>query len=138
MKALKPEDQLSADLKTALDRLHSRGILRAVYFHVPNEFYAFKNRMAAWAIKKTIGCVAGAPDWVIIWRGGVLLVELKAKKTIKAALGALNDDQRNFAMTCEKYGIVYEVHISVEGVLRSLQRLSAFGESLADNLPEFS
>lgn len=126
MKELKPEDQLSADLKTALDRLRSSGILQAVYFHVPNEFYAFKNRMAAWAIKKAIGCVAGAPDWVIIWNGGTLLVELKAKKTIKAALGALNDGQRDFAIACEKYGIAYEVHISVEGVIDSLRQRGAF------------
>lgn len=126
MKVLKPEDQLSADLKTALDRLHSSGILQAVYFHVPNEFYAFKNRMAAWAIKEAIGCVAGAPDWIIIWHGGVLLVELKAKKTIKAALGALNDGQRDFAMTCDKYGIAYEVHISVQGVIDSLRQRGAF------------
>jgi hypothetical protein len=130
VKPLTPENQLSADLCTALNRLRDADMFDAMFFHVPNEFHAFKNRMAAWAIKKAIGCVLGAPDWVIVWRGGVLLVELKAAKTQKAALNAMRDGQRDFAMLCDKYGIPYEVHISVEGVLRSLQGRGAFSEKL--------
>lgn len=126
MKPLTPESQLSADLCAALNRLRDRGFFPAMFFHVPNEFKPTKNFFAAWAIKKAIGCVSGAPDWVILWRGGVLLVELKAQKTLPSALNALRDDQRDFAMLCDKYGIPYEVHITVDGVLRSLQRHGAF------------
>lgn len=125
-KNMSPENQLSADLNIALTRLRDNGIFPAVFFHVPNEFKATKNFFAAWAIKKLIGCVAGAPDWVILWRGGVLLVELKAKKTIPAALKALRPDQSDFAITCDKYGIPYEVHISVQSVIDSLKRRGAF------------
>lgn len=126
MKTLKPEDQLSADLNTALNRLRDNGVFDAIFFHVPNEFYAFKNRMAAWAIKEAIGCVSGAPDWVIAWQNGMLFVELKAEKTMPAALNAMRDGQRDFAMICDKYGIPYEVHISVEGVINSLKKHGAF------------
>lgn len=133
MKTMKPENQLSADLCTALTRIRDAGIFPAVFFHVPNEFKPTKNFMAAWAIKKAIGCVAGAPDWVILWKGGFLLVELKAEKTIPAALNAMRDDQRKFAMMCDKYGIPYEVHIEVKTVIQSLRRKGAFA---ADWLPE--
>lgn len=121
-----PENQLSADLNTALNRLRDAGVFHGVFFHVPNEFKPTKNFFAAWAIKKLIGCVSGAPDWVILWRGGFLLVELKAKKTIPAALKAMREDQSAFGLLCEKYGIPYEVHISVRGVIDSLNRLKAF------------
>ena len=126
MKPLKQENQLSADLCTALNRLRDNGVFPAVFFHVPNEFKPTKNFFAAWAIKKAIGCVSGAPDWVIIWSGGALLVELKAKKTIKAALNAMSDDQCAFARLCERYGIAYETHITVKEVLDSLHRRGAF------------
>ncbi len=137
---LTPEDALSADLKIALDRLKQRNIFNGVYFHVPNEFKAIKNGFAAWAKKEAIGCVSGAPDWVITWQGGTLLVELKAKKNMKAALGAMRDGQRDFAIACNKSGVQYEVCISIEQVIRHLQRLGAFnsGKVLSDNLPEFA
>jgi len=126
MKPLAPENQLSADLCTALNRLRDSGIFPAMFFHVPNEFKPTKNFFAAWAIKESIGCVSGAPDWVITWQGGTLLVELKAAKTQKAALNAMRDGQRDFAMLCDKYGIAYEVHISVQGVIDSLRQRGAF------------
>ncbi len=129
-KNLKPENQLSADLCAALDRLRNAGVFPAVFFHVPNEFKPTKNFAAAWAIKKAIGCVSGAPDWVIVWRGGVLLVELKAAKTQKAALNAMRDGQREFAMLCDKYEIAYEVHISVKSVIDSLRHRGAFRQEL--------
>jgi hypothetical protein len=130
-KSLSPENQLSSDLKTALTRLKSNGVLDAVFFHVPNEFKPTKNFFAAWKIKEAIGCVSGAPDWVITWQGGTLLVELKAKKTLASALKAMRDGQRDFALDCEKSGVKYEVHISVSDVIRSLQRHGAFTKNLA-------
>ena len=126
MKPLTPENQLSADLFTALNRLRDSGIFPAMFFHVPNEFKPTKNFFAAWQIKKAIGCVSGAPDWVITWQGGTLLVELKAEKTMKAALNAMRDGQRDFAIACDKYGIPYEVHISVQSVIDSLHQRGAF------------
>lgn len=137
---LTPEDAISADLKTALDRLKSRNIFSGIYFHVPNEFKASKNFFAAWAKKEAIGCVSGAPDWVIAWQGGTLLVELKAKKTLASALKAMRDGQRDFAKQCNAAGVQYEVCISVEQVIRHLQRLRAFSISkvLPDNLPELT
>ncbi len=137
-KNMKPEDKLSADLKTALDRLKSRGIFSGVYFHVPNEFKPSKNFFAAWDKKEKIGCVSGAPDWVIAWRDGTLLVELKAKKTMPAALNAMRDGQRNFAKDCNESGVEYEVCISVDQVICHLKRLGAFGKSFTDNLPELA
>lgn len=131
MKPLTPENQLSAELCTALNRLRDSGVFPAMFFHVPNEFKATKNFFAAWAMKEKIGCVGGAPDWVISWPGGMLFVELKAEKTMKAALSAMRDNQRDFAIACDKYGIPYEVHISVEQVLRSLEKKGAFVNSLS-------
>lgn len=137
---MNPEDILSSDLKTALERLKLRGIFNGVFFHVPNEFKASKNFFAAWDKKEKIGCVAGAPDWVISWQGGNLFVELKAKKTMPAALKAMRDGQRDFAKNCNESGVQYEVCISVAQVIHHLYRLGAFsgGKSFADNLPEFS
>lgn len=140
---MKPEEQLSADLKTALTRLKNNGIFSGVFFHVPNEFKPTKNFFAAWDKKEKMGCVSGAPDWVITWQGGTLFVELKAKKTMPAALNAMRDGQRDFAKDCNESGVQYEVCISVDQVIRHLQRLGAFGniasgECLADNIPEFA
>jgi hypothetical protein len=128
---LKPEDKLSAELKIALERLRNSGVFFGVFFHVPNEFKPTKNFFAAWQKKEAIGCVSGAPDWVITWQGGTLLVELKAKNTIESALKAMRDGQRDFALDCEKSGVKYEVHISISDVIRSLQRHGAFTENLA-------
>jgi hypothetical protein len=128
---LKPEDKLSAELKIALERLRNSGVFCGVFFHVPNEFKPTKNFFAAWQKKEAIGCVSGAPDWVITWQGGTLLVELKAKNTIESALKAMRDGQRDFALDCEKSGVKYEVHISISDVIRSLQRHGAFTENLA-------
>ena len=124
---MKPEDVLSADLKIALDRLKSRGIFKGMYFHVPNEFEATKNFFAAWAKKEAIGCVSGAPDWVIVWPCGFLFVELKAAKTMKAALNSMREGQRDFAKECDALGVPYEVCISVEQVINSLKLRGAFG-----------
>jgi hypothetical protein len=123
---LKPEDKLSAELKIALERLRNSGVFFGVFFHVPNEFKPTKNFFAAWQKKEAIGCVSGAPDWVIIWQDGTLLVELKAKKTLALALKAMRNGQRDFALDCEKNSVKYEVHISVSDVIRSLQRHGAF------------
>lgn len=53
-------------------------------------------------------------------------MELKAEKTMKAALNAMRDGQRDFAIACDKYGIPYEVHISVQSVIDSLHQRGAF------------
>lgn len=123
---LTPEEQLSADLKQLLIKLKNSGKFKGMFFHVPNEFKPTKNFFAAWQKKEAIGCVSGAPDWVIAWQGGTLLVELKAKKTMKAALGAMRDGQRDFAKECDKFGVHYIVAISIEQVYLRLAELNAF------------
>lgn len=103
------EDELSQAVKQWLNRLNDIGIINTVHFHVPNEFKPYKSAQKAWAKKLSIGCVAGAPDWIIAWDGGTLLLELKLANSQKQAVTKMRDNQSKFALECEKANINYKL-----------------------------
>lgn len=114
-----PEDILSSRVNQALKWWKNQGRINALCFHVPNEFVAKKNGAAAWAKKKLLGCVAGAPDWVILWKGGCACIELKAKGN------KLSASQKAVQAICEQIGVPYAVCYSVEEVEEALQQAGA-------------
>lgn len=118
---LKPEEALSAAVKDMLTIRRNQGRLRAMFFHVPNEFQATKNGAAAWAKKLRIGCVAGAPDWVVMWSGGGCFIELKTPQNKRG----LSPEQLEFALECEVVGVHYHVCRSVEDVESCLKKHGA-------------
>lgn len=76
--------------------------------------------------------LAGAPDLLILWRGGSGGIELKrpAAQTLfgKQRQGVLSDDQRVFRSQCEQLGIPYAVCTSwpeVRDTLKTWGRLPA-------------
>jgi len=103
------EDSLSQDVKIWLNRLNEIGAIDTVHFHVPNEFVAKGNAFAAWNKKEAIGCLSGAPDWVIVASDVTLLIELKAAKTLKSAIGKMRKAQSDFAKECDKKQIYYKI-----------------------------
>jgi hypothetical protein len=124
--AFTSEDDLSEAVKKWLDRLNEIGAVNTVHFHVPNEFVALVNRIAAWAKKLRIGCLAGAPDWVIAWCGGVLFLELKHAKTMNQALNKMSDQQKDMAALCQRKNIPYAVVHDKESFMAALNQVGVF------------
>lgn len=118
------EDDLSRAVKIWLNKLNEIGSISTVHFHVPNEFKPHKSAMKAWAKKKSIGCVAGAPDWVVVWQGGCLMLELKNKSSLKTATTAMRDNQKDFARECEKRGLHYRLVWDKESFIDALKSAS--------------
>jgi len=117
------ENDLSAAVKHWLDKLNEIGVISTLHFHVPNEFKPHKNFQAAWAKKKKVGCLGGAPDWVIVWSGGTLLLELKHAKTMKAALKKMRDNQKEVARECDEKGINYFIVYDYETFKAALEKV---------------
>lgn len=107
---LKPEEALSAAVKDMVAIWQNQRRFNGVAFHVPNEFQAVKNGKAAWAKKRRIGCVAGAPDWVFLWEGSGAVVELKVPGN------GLSEPQRAMQALCDFYQIPYAVCRSIDEV----------------------
>lgn len=103
------EDDLSAAVKEWLNKLNEMSAIETIHFHIPNEFLPHKSAVKAWAKKKRIGCVAGAPDWVVIWQSGCLMLELKNKTSLQTATTAMRDNQKEFARECEKKNLHYRL-----------------------------
>lgn len=118
------EDDLSAAVKDWLNKLNEIGAISTVHFHVPNEFKPYKNATKAWAKKRRIGCVAGAPDWVIIWQGGCLMLELKNKSSLQTATTAMRDNQKEFARECEKKALHYRLVWDKESFINALKSVN--------------
>lgn len=115
------EDDLSEAVKNWLNKLNEIGAISTIHFHVPNEFKPHKSAVKAWAKKKRIGCISGAPDWVIVWQGGCLLLELKNKSSLQTATTAMLDSQKEFARECEKKGIHYKLVWDKESFINALR-----------------
>lgn len=66
----------------------------------------------------------GAPDYIVMWRGGCGCIELKreASKTLlgKVPAGKQSDDQIAFQARCERAGVPYAVAHSWEEVKAAL------------------
>lgn len=103
----KSEDELSEAVKLWLYKLNELNVINTFHFHCPNEFKPYKNAAAAWKKKEKIGCVKGAPDWIILSEDKHLLLELKLAKTHKAALKKMSEAQKSVAMSCDNKKINY-------------------------------
>lgn len=99
------EDVISHAYAAWLREQYLGGHLNAVFFHVPNEG---KMTMQAALLRKWIGVVSGAPDWVILGQGKGLAIELKTQ----AGRQSLN--QKAFEEWCKLAGVQYHVCFSLE------------------------
>lgn len=122
------EDDLSEAVKDWLNKLNEIGAISTVHFHVPNEFKPYKNATKAWAKKKRIGCVAGAPDWVIVWQDGCLMLELKNKTSLQTATTAMSENQKEFARECEKKELHYRLVWDKESFIDALKSCCLLNE----------
>jgi hypothetical protein len=86
-KAKAPRQSLEDELQAASNRFLSIALPADAWAcHIPNG----EKRAKATAGKlKAMGVKAGAPDWLIVWRGRAYFIELKAPK------GQVSEAQRN-------------------------------------------
>ena len=103
---IKPEELLSQKIKMWLDRLNEIEAINTMHYTVPNEFLAESGKgFHVWQKKEAAGCVAGAPDWLVLSSSCHCLMELKDAKTMKAAIGKMSKAQKDFAITADRKGI---------------------------------
>ena len=130
------ETSLSIEVANAFDRWRMEGRFIGVAFHVANEVPASVLKMKPynaqkfWQKRAEMGIVSGAPDWVVMWRGGGCLIELKAPRTTKIGkkggliqdkpMGTLSDSQKLFQAECEATGVMYTVCYDIGQVERDL------------------
>lgn len=101
---IKPEDKLALEVTEWLANLTYSG-LPIIWFHVTNES-AGSNKV--WnLLKKATGRIAGVSDYVILWQGGGLLLELKAGTKQSPA-------QKDFEEWCKWSGVRYSVCETLE------------------------
>ncbi len=110
---LEPEQRESIDLASDLRHLTLTGKYTGIWFHIPNE--GKRGKLVA-LILRAMGLITGAPDYVFIWSGGSLLVELKVGKNDQTP------KQRMFQQWAEHCGITYALCYSKEEVMASLQK----------------
>jgi len=123
----KPEDKLSNKLKLQLVSWQLEGF-GITGFHVPNEFVPKTNAARAWEAKEFIGCVKGAPDWVLRCGAGCLTVELKDAKSDAEAWRKCSEEQKEYAMRAWKAGEEHIVAWNVEAVAEAVRGLGWLGD----------
>jgi len=115
--------------KPTADQLAEQSIQRTFYqyfmfcrspgvigFSVPNEHIIENKRDARFVANlKRMGMVPGAADFVVLFTGGAVLLEFKAR------LGTQSPDQREFELSCQIAGIPYFVCRSWEAGLEALE-----------------
>lgn len=90
--------------KAVIEHLKIRAVPRLVYFHVPN---GGKRRPIEAAILKSLGVRAGVSDLVLIHRGKIFCLELKAPggRPTLAQIAFLGDAERAGAFTAMPEGL---------------------------------
>lgn len=99
---MKPEAELAVHCANDLRKWTLEGRLKAVWFHVPNEFGG-KKQPAHGALVSAMGRINGAPDLVFLWEGGCGVIELKTPS------GCMTESQKDFRQWCESAGIDYQI-----------------------------
>ena len=115
VKKAKPEDLLCSEITANLRQLVLSGQFNGVFFHVPNEGNA-KLGHASKMIRKAIGVIPGAPDYVFANESGVLFVEIKTEKD------KLSTSQKAFQKWCNMSGVEYVVCRSWKELEKKLQK----------------
>lgn len=113
---LHPEQRLSVDLAEAMRAHTAAGRYKGVWFCVQNE--AKRHRITA-MIQKAMGLIPGVTDFVFVWEGGALFVELKAGSNKQT------ESQRFFAVWCRQARLTYVLCRSVAEVEATLRNLKA-------------
>jgi hypothetical protein len=106
-----PETALCIEIAAWLAKESLAGRLRAVWFHVPNESPGHRH-MVHNLLVKAMGRIPGAPDYVLLWDGGCMALEIKVAAVQSVA-------QRAFEEWCRGCGVSYQL-------CRSLQEVQDF------------
>ncbi len=109
--SLKPEQRLCIEFVDALRRLSAQDKLKCVFNHMANE--GRRSRINGDQLR-SMGMIAGAPDYCFHWRDGSGFIEMKAGKN------NLQDSQKDYKLWCEAMGVRYHVCRSVEDALEVL------------------
>ncbi len=121
-KNLKPEAELTVHCANDLRQWTLEGSLRAVWFHVPNEFGGRK-QPAFGALMSAMGRINGVGDFVFLWKSGCGLIELKTPT------GRQTENQEDFQQWCESLGIDYQICRSRSDMRRTLEGWNILGTS---------
>lgn len=97
MRITESEDRLQTDSKRYLDVALPAD---AIAWHTPNGGHRSK---AVAGKMKAFGVLSGVPDWIILWQGRVLFLELKTKR------GSLTPSQRVFRDAVKGQGFQHHV-----------------------------
>ena len=99
------EDRISYHFSVMLRQAYIEGRINAVFTHIANEA---KSSVLAGKLRKAIGMLPGAADWIIANSEVTLFIELKAGKNKQS------EAQKLFQDLCIRAGIPYYVCYSVE------------------------
>lgn len=116
---LGPEERISIEFADRCRANVLEGRLRATWWHTGNELAGHrKSRLAAirYAIAEAMGLIPGAPDFVFLWGGGCLVIEVKAGRN------GQSDRQTDFQTWCTTNGVQYYLARSAddgEAILRA-------------------
>lgn len=111
---LGPEDAESYAFANSLRLATLEGRLKAVWLHPANEL-AYAPRIKAQAGKaRALGLINGASDFLFLWSGKSLAIEMKSKT------GSLTPGQKDFAAWCRDAGVPYYVARSCDAGLAVL------------------
>jgi hypothetical protein len=109
---LPPETALCIDIANLLRKHTVRGTYAGVWCHIPNEG---KRSPRMGQLLKATGLLAGAPDYVFLWRSGAGMIEIKAK-----GRKGLSPAQSDFREWCMSAGIPWALCRSVAEVQDTL------------------
>lgn len=85
----------------------------AIWFHIPNEF-AGKKRKYWGALMAGLGRFPGLPDYVVMWKGGGVLLEFKTEK------GRQSPNQKIIQKWADEIGVEYHIVCSHHDAIQYL------------------
>lgn len=105
----RPEEQIQ---RAVVQHLHARGVPGLVFFHVPN---GGKRRPIEAAIFKSMGVRAGVADLILVHRGKIYALELKAPG------GRATEAQMKFLSEIDAAGAYTAMPASLDAALATLE-----------------
>jgi hypothetical protein len=113
---LGPEDRESVSLADAMRTVTLNGSYKGIWLHIPNEG---KRHVWVGQKMKAMGLIPGSSDYVFIWPGGCLFVELKAGKNKQST------SQSDFQKWVQSCGFEYLLSYNHTEVLERLRLMGA-------------
>lgn len=113
---LKGEDKIQREIIVFLQEETLKKSLKAVWFHVPNEFCGNKNKLFGYKLS-LLGKIPGAPDLLLAWENQVAFFEIKTSK------GVLSPRQKLFQKWCDFNKVQYFVVRSLKDFQEKLKDL---------------